>query len=92
MSDVIEVTILGRKLSLKSDGKESYIRELVKFVNEKIAQVQSDSPGLTDTNIAILASLSIADDYFDTLGRQRTTFAQIERRCDDLLESIDAKL
>jgi cell division protein ZapA (FtsZ GTPase activity inhibitor) len=90
--EIIEVMILGRKFSLKTDGKEEHVRELVKYVNEKLADVQSGSPGLTDMNIAILACLNVADDYFDAMGRQRAIFEQIEHRCDDLLDYIDAKV
>ena len=92
MSDTIEVTILGRKFTLRSEGKEEYLREIVKYVNEMMDRIRSGSPGMTDANVAILASLNIADEYFDALGRQRATFAQIENRCDDLLDYIDAKL
>ena len=92
MSDLVEVTILGRKISLKSDGNEEFIREIVEFVNGKIAEVLENSPGLTDTNVAILAGLNIADDYFEALEKHKSTYSKIERRCDELLNFIDSKV
>jgi cell division protein ZapA len=92
VSGTIEVTILGRKFTLKSDGKDEHLREIVKYVNEMMERIHDGSPGMTDANMAILAALNIADEYFDALGRQRATFAQIENRCDDLLDYIDSKI
>jgi cell division protein ZapA (FtsZ GTPase activity inhibitor) len=92
VADNVEVTILGRKLTLKRSGKDDYIRDIVDFVNKKIGEIHDSSPGMTDTNIAIMASLNIADEYFEALARQRATYEQIDRHCDDLLEYIDSKL
>ncbi len=92
MPETFNAVILGRTLPLKVNGNEDYLREVVEYVNRKVDEVKGKSAGTTDLNVALLAILNIADDYFVALGKQRAVFSQIEQRCDDLIEYIDSKL
>jgi cell division protein ZapA len=88
--DLVEVTILGKKLSLRADGNEDYVREVAQYVEEKMDHAQS-SAQTSSLNVAIMAALNIADDYFKILGTQKKAFAQIEQQCIDLVNFIDSK-
>ena len=89
--DVVEVNILGRKITLRAEGNEEYVREVAQYVDEKMTEAQrlgQTSP----LNVAILAALNIADDYFKILGKQKQAFAQVESQCIELINYIDSKL
>ena len=89
--DLVEVNILGRKLMLRADGNEEYVREVASYVEEKMDQAQGGAQAST-LNVAIMAALNIADDYFKTLGTQKKAYSQVEQQCIDLLNYIDSKL
>ncbi|MCB9477502.1 MAG: cell division protein ZapA [Deltaproteobacteria bacterium] len=92
MSDVMDVTIMGRTISLRTDGDPEYVNQIVSYLNDKIEEIKKSHPDATELNLAILASLNIADDYMGALVRQRATFSQIEAHCDDLITMIDSHL
>lgn len=88
---LVEVTILGRKITLKAQSNEEYIREVAQYVDEKMEEAQGGGSA-SSLNVAIMAALNIADDYFKILGRQKGAFAQVEQQCIDLINYIDSKI
>ena len=91
MSEKVEVTILGKKLALRADGNEEYVREVAQYVDDKMEQAKEMSQ-TSSLNVAILAAMNIADDYFKVVGEQNRTFTQVEQQCIDLINFIDSKL
>ena len=89
--DLVEVTLLGRKIHLRAEGNEEYIRQVAQYVEERMDQAQATSQSST-LNVAILAALNIADDYFKSMGKQKETNSQVERQCIDLINYIDSVL
>ena len=89
--DLVEVTILGKKILLRADGNEEYVREVAQYVDEKMEESRT-SPQISSLNAAIMAALKIADDYFKALGTQKRAFQQVEKQCIDLINYIDSKL
>jgi cell division protein ZapA len=60
----VEVTILGQKYVLKGNEPPEYIRQLAALVDEKLREVYAQAPGVTPLKAAILAALTIADEYY----------------------------
>lgn len=89
--DAVEVTILGRKISLRADGNEDYVREVAQYVDEKMEEAQKASKS-SSINVAILAAMNIADDFFKEVGQRKQTYAQVEQQCIDLINYIDSKI
>jgi cell division protein ZapA len=87
----VEVTILGRKIALRSDGNDEYVRQVAQYVDEKMEEAQATSKTST-LNVAILAAMNIADDYFKAVGERKQAFATVENQCIDLINYIDSKL
>ena len=61
----VRVTIFGQDYTVKAPADSTYIKDIAKYVDEKMREVQQ---GLTDpqstTRIAMLAAMNIADEYF----------------------------
>ncbi len=89
--DTVDVTILGRKIALRADDNQDYIREVAQYVDQKMEEANTSSK-TSSINIAILAAMNIADDYFKEVGAKKRSFAQVEQQCIDLINYIDSKL
>lgn len=89
--DAVEVTILGKRIILRSDGNDDYVREVAQYVDEKMEEAQKATKSST-INVAILAAMNIADDFFKEVGHRKQTFSQVEQQCIDLINYIDSKL
>ena len=90
--NVVEVTILGRKMLLSTESNEEYLREIAEFVNDKMEQIQAASQSSSTLNIAILAALDIADEYFKQVGLQKEICEKVDRQCLELVNYLDSKL
>ncbi|MDP8255490.1 MAG: cell division protein ZapA [Candidatus Alcyoniella australis] len=92
MADLIELSILGKRLKVNSEGNDEYVREVAQYVVEKMDEVQKNGSQSASLNVAIMAALNIADDYFKSVGHQKTLFDKIEKKCDELIGFIDSKV
>jgi len=90
--NVIEVTILGRKMLLSTESDEDYVREIAEYVNEKMESIRDQSGSTSSLNVAILTALDIADEYFKQVGLQKEICEKVDKQCLELVNYIDAKL
>ncbi|MBA4349554.1 MAG: cell division protein ZapA [Thermodesulfovibrio sp.] len=65
----VEVYILGQKYLIRGEESPEYIKQLAAFVDEKLREVYSNSPGITPLKAAILTSLNIADELHRTKNK-----------------------
>ena len=82
---VLEVNILEQKLLLKSNDGEEHIKKVAEYLNSKIEEVKQSSKTVSTLNIALLAAMNIAGDYFET----REKLASLEGRSQKLSKLID---
>ena len=92
VADVMEVTILGKKIPIRSESGQDYIKEVAEYVNDKMEEVLSASRTAASVNVAILAAMNIADDYFKAVGKNKETRSQLEKKVDEMIFFIDQKL
>ncbi len=99
MSDVdkhaVKVEISGVEYSLKSDKDSEYVHALARYVEEKIEKFSENTSVKSQTKIAVLVALNIADEFF-RLKKQsntlRSKLESIESESSELNERIDAQL
>ncbi|MCL0101138.1 cell division protein ZapA [Peptococcaceae bacterium] len=58
----VKIEICGQPYILKGSESPEYMKELSKYVDEKIKQVQSRNPKLSLDKAAVLAAINIADE------------------------------
>ena len=92
MKKFVRVEILGREYTVKSDEGEDRVKNIAEYVNRKIKEVSENSQTVSTLNLAILAALNIANDYFGALEGQRNLSQTIEARSGRLIELIMAKM
>ena len=96
---VVPVVIRGQRYPIRSDLDERYVAELAAYVDKKVQQAEEKTPTSDWVRIAVLAALSIADEFFRARESERAwpeevaeRAAQIERIIDEALarESLPA--
>lgn len=92
MENLVRVQILGREYTVKSDEEEGRVRKIAEYVNQKIKEVAESSKTVSTLNIAILAALNIANDYFRALESQKNFTQTIEVKFGRLIEMINAQI
>ena len=85
MKPVVEVNILEQKLLVKSQEGEEYVKRVADYLNSKIEEVKKNSKAVSTLNVALLAAMNIADDYFETKER----LVKLEGRAKELSKLID---
>ena len=92
MTKTIEVEVYGQRFSLQGEADEKYFHELAHYVDDQMRKLSENMKTGTPTKLAILAAINIADQLFQE-GRQRPADeAEIDRRIQRMLESIERQL
>jgi cell division protein ZapA (FtsZ GTPase activity inhibitor) len=60
---IYNITLQGRMIQISSEENEESLNRLIDFVNSKINELSGIS-GVDPHDIALLAALNIADEYF----------------------------
>lgn len=94
MSDrnAVTVRIAGEEHAIRSSAPADYTRQCARLVDERITEIRRRSSLVEGHRAAILAALSIADEYLqarDELQRLQHSLAQ---RANALVERIDGAL
>ena len=77
-----EVEIFGERYTLRGTDSPDYLRRVAEYVDGKFQEVAKGSPALVPAKVAVLASLTIADELF----KQNEA---VRRQEDELLTRID---
>ena len=88
----VKVRIHDQEYLLKSDGDVEQIEEIADYVNQKLADVQDGTEGLSDRKVAILAALSIAGEYLQARREREEVKGRIRQRTDALINIIDSAI
>ena len=92
MKKTIEISIMGQKFMVKSDSNDDYVNEVAGFVDSKINEVIQSTKSVASINVAILAAMNIADEYFKFRREKTERFQTVEKKIQDLIELIDIQL
>lgn len=88
----VEIKVFGQTYTVKTDADENHIREVAKYVNEKIDEVLKKTRSVSTLNVAILTALNIADDLLKERANRMMILREIELKSKDLVEKIDIQI
>ena len=88
----VTVRIAGEEHTLRSNAPPEYTRKCAKLVSDRIDEIRARSQRLEPHRAAILAALSIADEYFQALDLQEAGMADIGTSMDTLTARIERAL
>jgi cell division protein ZapA len=91
-SQKVKVSILGNIYNIQGDADPAYILKLSEYVNEKMEEVGGGLPHGNTLQIAILAALNIADEYFQMKDMKVGLTGALEQKTRALISMLDEGL
>lgn len=85
----LKVTIFGNQYALKADASNKYIEETAAYVDKTMREIASKFQDQSDTRIAVLAALNIADELFQ--ARQQIP-SNLEVKTKKLIDTLNTAL
>ena len=95
MKNFVRVEIMGREYTVKSDEGEERVRKIAEYVNERLKKISEHTKTISTLNLAILAAMDIANEYFEVLeGHSNLTrmVEKIETKSGRLIEMINSEI
>ena len=90
---LVTVTIAGEEYTLRSEATPEYTRECAKYVDATIADIQRQTRSMMKPHkAAILAALSIVDQYFRASRDLEALSAESEQMASRLTTKIEEHL
>ena len=89
MKRLIEVEIFGQTFTVNSEDDETYVRQLASYVDQRMRQVGGTSKTAVPLRVAIMAAMSIADEYYKASSREAEIEQEAARLSAVLLERIE---
>lgn len=86
------VRIAGEEHAIRASAEPDYTRSCARFVDERIAEIRSRSGLIEGYKAAILAALSITDEYFQARERLERVQSETSSRARELVRQIDDAL
>ena len=88
----MKVTIFGERYNIKSQADPEYTASVAEHLDRTMMLIKSQSGMQDPLKIAILASMSITDDLFQTREKVEQRDQEIENKCNSLLNLVEAYL
>jgi cell division protein ZapA len=86
------VQIMGREYRVRGAADEQYVREVARYVDEKLREVSQGSSLPAADRVAILAAMNIADELFQLRRASHEELSTIEKKTENLLSLLDDNL
>jgi len=91
-SGKVRVNIFGQPYNIKGDASSDYIQQLAEYLNEKMEDVSRNVSSSNSLQIAILAALNIADEYFQIRSMNTGIEGAVEEKARELISLLDEGL
>ncbi len=72
-----------------SDSGDDHVAKVVKYVNDKVDEIERNQNNFNTLNVAILAALNIADEFFKSKSVDESNYNQLENRSERLIDLIN---
>lgn len=92
MKRKVEVSLLGQRFTVRSDKDEAYLHQVASFVNRKFEELRRQTRTASSHQLALLVAMNLADELFRAEERHAGVRADLRRRSEHVLESIDTAL
>ena len=92
MAKTIRIEIYDQTYNLRGDLEEAYVKELARFVDEKMRNVADATRTVDSLRVAVLAALNIADELHALRHRQRELETGLRERAERCLTLVEQAL
>ncbi|MEW6410199.1 MAG: cell division protein ZapA [Nitrospirota bacterium] len=84
-----EVTILGQCYTVKGEADEEYIKTISRYVDNKMKELHTLNPRLTQLKLAILTAINITDELFKIKNEQELLDSILNEKTKDIFSLIE---
>lgn len=84
----IRVNIFGTEYTLRSDDNENYVRELSRYLDDKMRTIDKTSAVKSSSKIAVLAALNIIDELYQERMYKEKLLGQLNEEAKKINHSI----
>lgn len=91
MKRSVTVSVANQQLSLKTDAKQKYVKELASFVDEKLDEVKRATRMQTTQSLALLAALNIADELYQLRESHENLKRRVREKSKRILRSLESE-
>ncbi len=88
MNSNIQISILGREYSFRSQESEDQVQRVVRFVEEKLAEMGSGT-SVDTRDLTVLTLLNLAGQYLQLLDQKEQGSESQDRRLRLLVEHLE---
>lgn len=85
----MKVSVAGTRLSVRTDAKPKYVKELAEYVTAKMEEAGASGRVITTQTLALLAAMTIADELFELRESQHELKRQVRERSERILRYLD---
>ena len=89
MKKKYQIRVLGQDISVLSDSGDEHVEAVVSYVNDKVSEIQKNTKAINVLQVAVLAALNVADEYFKLRGEKEDICHQMESRSEQLIHLIN---
>lgn len=90
--DKVRVNIYGQSYNISGEASPDYIHELAEYVSEKMEEVGSNISSANSLQVAILAALNIADEFFQLKKFNTGIDGAVEEKTREIISLLDEGL
>ena len=84
----IRVNIFGSEYSLVSDDNENYVKEIARYLDEKMRQIDKNIAIKSASKIAVLAALNVIDELLQEQKYRQKLIDQLNEEAKKINHSI----
>lgn len=84
----MRVSIFGSEYSLLAENDESYIKEIARYVDDKMREIDDSQSLKSSMKVAILAALNIADELYQERAYREKLLNQLNEEAKKLNRSL----
>jgi len=84
----IRVNIFGSEYSLVSDDNENYVKEIARYLDEKMRQIDKNIAIKSASKIAVLAALNVIDELLQERKYRQKLIDQLNEEAKKINHSI----
>lgn len=92
MTKTIDVEIYGQRYAIRGVADDAYIRRLAHFVDDHMKHLAEGMKTATPSKLAILTAINLAHQFFESEKKRAQGEADVDRRMDTLMESIEEQM
>jgi len=87
----VTVSVANQRLSLKTEAKPKYVKELAAYVDVKLKEAKKAGRTVTTQSLALLAAMNIADELHQLRESHDTLRREVRDRSRRILHALESE-